>query len=46
MKSAAKVLEARYSFPFISHAQLEPTNCLAHYKDGQLELWTPRRLSE
>jgi isoquinoline 1-oxidoreductase beta subunit len=39
--SSAKVLQASYSFPFISHAQLEPTNCLAHFKDGRLELWTP-----
>jgi isoquinoline 1-oxidoreductase beta subunit len=41
LKSAAKVLEARYSFPFISHAQLEPTNCVADYKDGRIEMWTP-----
>ena len=30
-----------YHYHFVSHAQLEPQNCTASYKDGALELWAP-----
>jgi isoquinoline 1-oxidoreductase beta subunit len=41
LKDAAHVVEAAYSYPFLSHIDLEPQNCTAHFQDGRVVLWAP-----
>ncbi len=45
LAEAPKVLKAEYEVPFLSHAQLEPLNCTAQVKDGQVTVWCPTQVA-
>jgi isoquinoline 1-oxidoreductase subunit beta len=44
--AAKHTLEAFYSYPFVSHAPLEPQNTTAWMHDGGIEIWTPSQMAD
>lgn len=38
---AARVIEARYATPYLSHSPMEPMSCTVRVADGLCELWAP-----
>ncbi len=47
LASAAKVIEAEYSSPYLSHATMEPMTSTARFNDdGTLEVWTSTQNGE
>jgi isoquinoline 1-oxidoreductase beta subunit len=41
LQQATKKAEGFYTYPFISHAPLEPQNCAARVSSGKVEVWAP-----
>ena len=41
LAGAAKVVEAEYSYVFISHTNLEPQNCTIDVRGNRAEIWVP-----
>jgi isoquinoline 1-oxidoreductase beta subunit len=44
LSDAARVIEAYYEFPFLSHATLEPVNCTAEFRDGRCYITGPLQM--
>ena len=39
-------LEAIYTAPYLAHATMEPMNCTAQVKDGQVTVWAPTQVPQ
>ncbi len=44
LNQASKTLEARYKFPYIAHATLEPMNCTVHVEADRVRVWAPTQM--
>ncbi|MDW5444687.1 xanthine dehydrogenase family protein molybdopterin-binding subunit [Polaromonas sp. SM01] len=43
---ATRRIEAVYHAPYLAHATLEPMNCTAQVRDGQVFLWVPTQVPQ
>lgn len=41
IEGAEKVVDSYYTYPFLSHANLEPQNCAAWFRNGKMEIYAP-----
>ena len=44
--AAKHTVEAFYTYPFVSHAPLEPQNTTAWIHNGGIEMWTPSQMAD
>ena len=42
----AQAVEGFYTYPFVSHAPLEPQNTTAWFHDGEVEIWSPTQTAD
>ena len=45
-KAAATRMEALYQAPYLAHATMEPMNCTAQVKEGQVDIWVPTQVPQ
>jgi isoquinoline 1-oxidoreductase subunit beta len=41
LERAVRRVVAEYTVPYLAHATMEPQNCTAHVRPGQVEVWAP-----
>jgi len=44
--NAVQTLDARFEFPYLAHAALEPLNAVARFENGRLEIWAGHQMPD